>query len=113
MSSMSPDMYVGEHKKNNEAIKKAENVLKNKNEEGTEQYIAQDIPQKLSRIGNVISEVDRRIADTERDIKGLEEGSDDKEKYNKDLEKLSQVKNRAEKTRERLYKREWTPPIEE
>lgn len=69
MSSMSPDMYVGEHDKNLKAINKAQNVINEKTEDGSEAFLVQSIPNAIERLDKTISELDSRIADTRRDIK--------------------------------------------
>ncbi len=110
MSSMSPDMYVGEHKKNKAAIRKAENVLDGKSEDGTEKYIAHYIPDELSCLDKLIADIDSRIADTKRDIKGLK-NKDEKTEYNRELEKLKDKRECLDKQRKRLQQPKWTPPI--
>lgn len=100
-------------RKNMAAIIKAQNVLDRKSEYGTEQYFVQYMPDETSRFDDVISELDMRIADTQRDINVLEKDSDDKLKYEKDLEELTCVRERVDRRRKRLHKPEWTPPIED
>lgn len=43
----------------------------------------------------------------------MEKDSEDKEKYLEDLDNLELLKERADKRRKRLHKREWTPMIED
>ena len=110
MSSMSPDMYKGEHRKNEEALEIAKSLRKDMAPDG-QVYLVRSIEDKLRDYNAVITKIDSRIKATEDDIKGLLKDSKRVEHYQCDLKNLEEEKIKLESKRERLQKRDWTQPI--